>query len=72
MILNIFYPQASQTTPSATQQYPLCAEPLLKIRLPVILTDICASSQANWGTAGEKAIVAFGVFLDNETMLAMF
>ncbi|KAH8817034.1 chondroitin AC/alginate lyase [Xylogone sp. PMI_703] len=47
MILNIFYPPASQTTPSPTQQFPFLA---------------------NWGSAGEKALVAFGVFLDNETM----
>jgi hypothetical protein len=26
------------------------------------------SSQANWGTSGEKAIVAFGVFLNNASM----
>lgn len=26
------------------------------------------SSEANWGTSGEKAIVAFGVFLNNATM----
>jgi hypothetical protein len=26
------------------------------------------TSLANWGTGGEKAIVAFGVFLDNSTM----
>lgn len=33
-----------------------------------VLTNIADVSLANWGTAGEKAIVAFGVFLDNETM----
>ncbi|KAK9489356.1 chondroitin AC/alginate lyase [Lipomyces doorenjongii] len=47
MILDIFYPPASQTTPSPTQKYPFLA---------------------NWGSAGEKALVQFGVFLDNETM----
>ncbi|PQE27274.1 GPI anchored protein [Rutstroemia sp. NJR-2017a WRK4] len=47
MILNIFYPPASQTTPTALQRYPF---------------------DANWGSAGEKAIVAFGAFLDNETI----
>jgi hypothetical protein len=25
-------------------------------------------SEANWGTSGEKAIIAFGIFLDNRTM----
>lgn len=25
-------------------------------------------SEANWGSSGEKAIIAFGIFLDNETM----
>ncbi|KAL3475176.1 chondroitin AC/alginate lyase [Aspergillus californicus] len=47
MILDIFYPPASQTTPSDIQKYPFLA---------------------NWGTGGEKAIVAFGVFLNNATM----
>ncbi|CAI7613555.1 unnamed protein product [Penicillium manginii] len=47
MILDIFYPPASQTTPSETQKHPFLA---------------------NWGTSGEKAIVAFGIFLNNVTM----
>jgi hypothetical protein len=25
-------------------------------------------SEANWGTSGEKAIIAFGIFLNNQTM----
>ncbi|CAF1217735.1 unnamed protein product [Adineta ricciae] len=47
MLVNIFYPPTSQTTPTLEQQYPF---------------------EANWGTSGEKAIIAFGIFLNNRTM----
>ncbi|PYH43909.1 uncharacterized protein BP01DRAFT_384015 [Aspergillus saccharolyticus JOP 1030-1] len=51
MIRDIFYPPASQTTASSTQNHP------------------CRNvSLAKWGTGGEKAIVGFGVFLNNARM----
>jgi len=47
MVEDVLLPPASQTTPSADQQYPF---------------------QANWGTSGEKFMLAAAVFLEDTTL----
>jgi hypothetical protein len=47
MVNNVILPPASQTTPSADQEYPF---------------------EANWGTSGEKFMLAAAVFLEDTTL----
>jgi hypothetical protein len=47
MVQNVILPPASQTTPTADQQYPF---------------------EANWGTSGEKFMLAAAVFLEDTTL----
>lgn len=42
--------------------------PLLKKNHYTDLKKKFIFSEANWGTSGEKAIIAFGIFLNNQTM----